>query len=137
MLQTVRLVKVDETTGVICLVFMFPSWVMVLKLSKKVYFCDFVLTPAENLSLLEQSTYMHICLWKVSLCTFRKWYCLLCYDLRFGDIRVWSEIILLNFCWISIFFYIYLMSSGSEPYKPYYFWKECNESFHLHVCKLL
>ena len=27
MLQTVRLEKVDEKNGVICLVFMFPSWV--------------------------------------------------------------------------------------------------------------
>ena len=41
MLQTVRLVKVEETNGVICLVFMFPSWVMVLKLSKKVHFLQF------------------------------------------------------------------------------------------------
>ena len=36
-LQTDRK-KVDEKNGVICLVFMFPSWVTVLKLSKKVHF---------------------------------------------------------------------------------------------------
>ena len=38
MLQTVRVEKVDEKNGVICLVSMFPSSVMVLKLFKKVHF---------------------------------------------------------------------------------------------------
>ena len=64
--------------GVICLVSMFPSWVVVLKLSKKVYFCNIVLTSARNLSLLEQFTCIYL---KVSLYTFRKCYCLLCHDL--------------------------------------------------------
>ena len=41
MLQTVRVEKVDEKIGVICLVSMFPSWVMVCKLSKKVNFLQF------------------------------------------------------------------------------------------------
>ena len=41
MLQTVRAEKVDEKNGVICLVSMFPSWVMVRKLSKKVHFLQF------------------------------------------------------------------------------------------------
>ena len=40
-LQTVRSEKVDEQNGVICLVSMFPSWVMVFKLSKKVHFLQF------------------------------------------------------------------------------------------------
>ena len=38
MLQTVRLEKVDEENAVICLVSVFLSWVMVLKLSKKCIF---------------------------------------------------------------------------------------------------
>ena len=41
MLQTVRAEKIDEKNGVICLVSMFTSWVMVLKLSKKVHFLQF------------------------------------------------------------------------------------------------
>ena len=41
MLQTVRTEKVDEKNKVICLAFMFPSRVMVLKLSKKVHFLEF------------------------------------------------------------------------------------------------
>ena len=41
MLQTIRAEKVDEKNGVICLVSMFPTWVMVLKLSKKGHFLQF------------------------------------------------------------------------------------------------
>ena len=41
MLQIVRAEKVDGINGVICLVFMFPSWIIVLKLSKKVPFLKF------------------------------------------------------------------------------------------------
>ena len=37
-LQTVRAEKVDEKNGIICLFSMFPTWVMVRKLSKKVHF---------------------------------------------------------------------------------------------------
>ena len=39
--NTVRLEKVDEKNAVIGLVSMFPSWVMALKLSKKVHFLQF------------------------------------------------------------------------------------------------
>ena len=104
MLQTVRAEKVDEKNGVMCLVFMFPFRVMVFKLSKKVHFCNLELTSVRNRSLLKQ---LHIYIWKVSLRTFRKRHCLLCYGLlssRFGDIRVWSRRILLNFRWVSILF---------------------------------
>ena len=42
---TVRAERVDKKKegggGVICLVFMFPFWVMVLKLSQKVHFLEF------------------------------------------------------------------------------------------------
>ena len=41
MLQTLRAEKLDEKNGVICIVSMFPSLVMVLKLSKKVCFLQF------------------------------------------------------------------------------------------------
>ena len=46
--------------GVICLVFMFSSYVMVSILSKKYIFCNFVLTSATNLSLLKQFTCMYL-----------------------------------------------------------------------------
>ena len=68
MLQTVRGEKVDEQNGVICLVSMFlPEFGS--QLLKKVYFCNFVLTPARNLILLQQFTYMHL---KVLITVFQK-----------------------------------------------------------------
>ena len=45
MLQTDREKKVN---GVICAVFMFPSWVMILKLLRKVHLFNFVLTSAKK-----------------------------------------------------------------------------------------
>ena len=56
--QTVIAKKVDIKNGVICLVSVFPLWVMVLKLSKKCIFGKFVLTSARSLSLLKQCTYI-------------------------------------------------------------------------------
>ena len=41
MLQRVRMEKVDEKNGVVCLVSMFPLWVMVCKLPQKVHFIQF------------------------------------------------------------------------------------------------
>ena len=41
MLQIVRVEKVDEKIGVIYLVSMFPIWIMVCKLSKKMHFLQF------------------------------------------------------------------------------------------------
>ena len=48
MLQTVRAEKVDEKNGIICLASMFPVWVMVLKLSKKVHFLQFCADLSKN-----------------------------------------------------------------------------------------
>ena len=47
-LQTVRSEKIDEKNGVICLVSMFPSWVMVLKWSKRVQFLQFCVDPRKK-----------------------------------------------------------------------------------------
>ena len=44
--------KVDETNGDICLVFMFHSWVMVLKLSKKVHFLQFSADLSKKLTAI-------------------------------------------------------------------------------------
>ena len=54
MLQTAE--KVEEKNWVICLVSIFPLWVLELS---KVFFCNFVPIPARNLSLLKQFAYMH------------------------------------------------------------------------------
>ena len=53
MLQAVKTVKLDEKNRVICLVSMFASCVMLLKLSKKCSFGNFVLNSERNLILLK------------------------------------------------------------------------------------
>ena len=58
-LKTVRSEKLDEENGVICPVSTFPSWVMVLKLSKKVLFVQFRPDSIKKCSL-QQFTYMHL-----------------------------------------------------------------------------
>ena len=47
-MQTGRAEKVDESNGVIFVVFMFPSWVMILKYQQK------------NQSILNQFIHMHL-----------------------------------------------------------------------------
>ena len=52
-LLTVRAEKLGEKTGVICLVSMFPSWVMALKLSKKVHFLQFCADLSKKLKFFD------------------------------------------------------------------------------------
>ena len=130
-LQTVRVEKVDEETRVICLDPMFPSWVMVLKLSKKCIFCNFVLTSTRNLILLKQFTYVHLkCLvthiHKMVLFSENTMsYC-------FRDFRVWSRRILLNF-WVIIFFDILIANISwtvaQTPISHTIFWKSFMKNF--------
>ena len=57
---TVRAERVDEKNGIICLVFMSPSWVIVLKLSKIVSFLQIFADVSKKLSLLQQILIMHL-----------------------------------------------------------------------------
>ena len=102
--QTVRSEKVDEKNGVICLVSMFPLWVMVLKLSKNLHFLQYCADLTKKSRSIE-AIYIYA--------SERSPYALsengivhyvMTYSFR--DISVWSRKILLNFCWVSIFFYI-------------------------------
>ena len=100
---TNRLEKVDEKNGVICLVYMIPSWFMVLKLSIKCIFCNFVLTSARNLSQLKQFTYMHL---KSLVTNFQKLIFIMLW-LTVSVVFVFEvEEFLRNFCWFSIFFWL-------------------------------
>ena len=60
MLQSGRVEKKDEKDRVICIVFMFLSWVMILKLFKKVHFLILCCPQQTNLNTLKQFTYMHL-----------------------------------------------------------------------------
>ena len=112
--ETVRARKTDEKNGVIFQIFMSPSWVMILKLSKIVsflqFFADFsfksktviavyVYALESSRSLLENGIGYEFCL-------------------IFAD--------------STLFWYFipqYLVNSCSDPYKTYYFLKENDRSF--------
>ena len=79
--QTVRAQKLDEKNRTICLFAFSPSWVMVLKLHKILSFWSFFADVIKkNLGCY---SYFYICIWNFSFCSFRKYYCLLSYDLEF------------------------------------------------------
>ena len=131
MLQTVRAEKVDEKNGVICLVSMFPSWVMVLKLSKKVHFLQFCADLSKKSKSIkaiyiyasERSRYA---LSENGIVYYAMTYC-------FGDISVWSRRILLNFCWVSIFFDVLIVNISwtvaQTPINHSIFWKSVMRTF--------
>ena len=91
-LQTVRSEKVDEKIGVIRLASMFPCWVMVLKLSKKVPFLQFCADLSKKSKSIKV-IYPHACerscyaLSENGIVYYAMTYC-------FGDISVWSRRIL-------------------------------------------
>ena len=81
---------------------MFPSWVIVFKLSKKVQFFQFCVDLRKKCKSIK-AIYIYA--------TERSRYALSEYDIVyyamtycFGDIWVLSRIILLHFCWVSILF---------------------------------
>ena len=130
-LQTVRSEKVDRKNGVICLVPTFLSWVMVLKLSKKVHFLQF----CANLSKKSKSVkdiYIYACerschaLSENGIVYYAMTYCL-------GVFSVWSRRILLNFCWVSILFDILIANiSWTVAWTPInhtIFWKSGKRAF--------
>ena len=89
MLQTVRVEKVDEKSGVICLIYMFSSRVMVLKLPKKVHFFQFCADLSKTFKYIK-SIYINAS--ERSRYTVSEKgivYCAITYC--FGDIRVSAE----------------------------------------------
>ena len=115
MLQTVRAEKVYEKNGVICLVSMSP---FCLALSKKSRFIKVVYIFASEVSCYGLSE-NGIVYYAITYC--------------FGNIRVWSWRILLNLCWISIFFDILianiLWSVAQTPLSHNIFWKSLMRTF--------
>ena len=101
MLQTVREEKFDEKSRVICLVSMFSL------LSKKVHFLQFCADLSKISNLLKQFTYMHP---KGLVTLFYKMVLFIMLTYCFRDTRVWRWKILLNFCWVSIFFHILIVN---------------------------
>ena len=67
---------------------MFPSWVVVLKLFKKVYFLQFRADLSKKSKSIKA---VYICIWKVSLRTFRKWFFFLYYGTFLGVLGFEAE----------------------------------------------
>ena len=93
--------QVDEKWGHFSS-FMFSSWVMVFKLSKKVHFLQFCAELSKKSTSIKA---IYICaserycyaLSENDIVYYAITYC-------FGDIRIWIRKKLLNFCWVCIFF---------------------------------
>ena len=105
---------------------MFTSWVMVLKLSKKGHFllyCADLSKKAISVYASERSRYA---LSENGIVYYAMTYC-------FGDISVWSRRILLNFCWVSIFFDILIANISwtvaQTPINHIIFWKSVMRTF--------
>ena len=129
--KTVRSEKVDEKNGVICLVSMFPSWVMVLKLSKKVHFLQFCADLSKKSKSIK-AIYKYVSeRSQYALSENGIVYCAMTY--YFGDISVWSRRILLNFCWVSIFFDVLIVNISwtvaQTPINHSIFWKSVMRTF--------
>ena len=101
-LQTFRSEKVDEKNRVICLVSMFPSWVMVLKLSRTEHFLQFCADLSHKSKSIE-AIYIYTsersrhALLENGIVYYAMTY-------SFEDISVWSRRMLLSFYWVSIVF---------------------------------
>ena len=119
-----------KKNGVICLVSMFPSWVMVLKLSKKVHFLQFCADLSKKSKSIkaiyiyasERSRYA---LSENGIVYYAMTYC-------FGDISIWNWRILLNFCWVSIFDILITNISWTVAHTPInhtIFWKSVIRTF--------
>ena len=102
---------------------------MVFKLSKKVHSCNFVLTSAWNLSL-KQFTNIRV---KGLIMHSQKMVLFIMLTYCFGYIRAWIQRILLNFCWVSIFFDILISniswSVDQTPINHIVFWKSVIRTF--------
>ena len=110
---------------------MFPSWVMVLKLSKRVHFLQFCADLSKKCKSIKDiyiyaSERSRYALSENGIIYYAMTYC-------FGDISVWSRRILLNFCWVSIFFDILIANiSWTVAWTPInhtIFWKSGKRTF--------
>ena len=110
---------------------MFCSWVMVLKLSKKMHYLQFCADLSKKLKSIKE-IYIYACersryaFSENDMVYFVMTYC-------FGDIRVWSRRILVNFSWISIFFDILITNTSwtvaQTPINHIIFWKSVMKTF--------
>ena len=127
--------KVDEENEVICLVFMFSSWVMVLKLSEKVHFLRFCADlSTKSKSIWKQFTYMHL---KGLVRHFQKMVMFIVQWLTVLEILGFKSKKLMQYLLSQHLFYILIANIlwTTDTCKPFHFLKECNENIQMHKCK--
>ena len=120
-----------KKNGIICLISMFPSWFMALKLSKTVDFLQFRADLSKKSKFIK-AIYMYVSersrysLSENGIVYYAMIYC-------FGDISVWSQRILLSFFWASIFFDILIANISwtvaQTPINHSIFWKSVMRTF--------
>ena len=139
MSQTVRAEKVDGKNGIICLVSMLPSRVLALKLSEKVQLLQYCADLSKKSNYIKT---IYIYASERSRCALSEngtFYYVMIY--WFGDIRVWNQRSLINFCWASIFFNILITNNSwtvaQIPLNHTIFWKSVMRTFRCTYGKLL
>ena len=110
---------------------MFPSWVMVLKLSIKVHFLPFnadlskKFKPIKTVYVYATERFLYA-LSENGIVHYAVTY-------RFGDIGIWSRRILLISCWVSIFFDILIANISwtvaQTPINHIIYWKSVMRTF--------
>ena len=98
---------------------------------KSEFFCNLMLTSARNLSLFKQFTYMHP---KGLITHFQKIVSfIMLWHTVSKILKVWSRRILLNYCWVSIFFDILIANISwtvaQTPINHILFWKNVMRTF--------
>ena len=106
-----------KKNGVICVVFMLPSWVMILKLSKKCIFSILCWPQQKNLSMLKQfNTYMNL---KGLVTHFWRYQCLKSKNSHFCWVSIVFDILISNISW----------TVAQTPIKHIIFWKTLIRTF--------
>ena len=130
MLQTDRAEKAVEKNDVICVVFMLPSWVMILKLLKK-YIFSILCWPQQKKSKYVKAIYIYAS--ETSRYALSENVVYYAMTSCFEDISVWNRRALLNFCWVSIVFDILIANTplmvAQTPINHIIFWKTLMKIF--------
>ena len=138
MLKTARAEKVDEKkwSHLFSLHAPFLTYGPEIVL-KKWAFCSLMLNSARHLNVLKQFTDIHP---KDLVTHFQKYVLfIMLWHTVLQISKVWTNFIKLLLSQHTFWYFNcqYFINCGSAPFKTYHFLKECNETFQIHIYKLL
>ena len=126
-IATDRAKKVDGKNRVICLVIMFTSWGMVIKMSKMAHFLYFLMMPAKNESWFGQNIYV------ILFSSLRKCYRLLDSEQPLAWYQLWKMHIFFIFLLTQQLLYVSTLDISrkktSKPMNHTIFWKNSKRYF--------